>query len=146
MVAALAKRNPLSLKRHLFLHGDRAKMLAQGFLDLFFDAAPHLEDFFQFFELSTKAAFAKAAFDTLRSLIIFRPFFPSGPKWGPYRAFCRSREEHSMPESMDQCRSRLKLSENFQDLWSMRISGEVHMDQSLIHTTFPGEIRMDQWS
>ena len=41
-------------------------MLAQGFLDLFFDAAPHLEYFFQFFELSTKAAFAKAAFDTLR--------------------------------------------------------------------------------
>ena len=41
-------------------------MLAQGFLDLFFDAAPLLEYFFQFFELSTKAAFAKAAFDTLR--------------------------------------------------------------------------------
>ena len=39
-------------------------MLAQGFLD-FFDAAPHLEYLFQFFELSTKAAFAKAAFDTL---------------------------------------------------------------------------------
>ena len=37
----------------------------QGFLDLFFDAAPHLEYFFQFLELSTKAAFAKAAFDTL---------------------------------------------------------------------------------
>ena len=34
-------------------------MLAQGFLDLFFDAA-------QIFELSTKAAFAKAALDTLR--------------------------------------------------------------------------------
>ena len=43
-------------------------MLAQGFLDLFFDAAPHLEYSFQFFELSTKAAFAKAAFDTLRGL------------------------------------------------------------------------------
>ena len=42
-------------------------MLAQGCLDLFFDAAPHLGYFFQFFELSTKAAFAKAAFDTLRS-------------------------------------------------------------------------------
>ena len=39
----------------------------QGFSDLFFDAAPHLEYFFQVFELSTKAAFAKAAFDTLRS-------------------------------------------------------------------------------
>ena len=38
----------------------------QGFLDLFFDAAPHLEYFFQCLELSTKAAFAKAAFDTLR--------------------------------------------------------------------------------
>ena len=39
--------------RHLFLHGDRVKMLAQGFLDLFFDAAPHLEYFSNFFELST---------------------------------------------------------------------------------------------
>ena len=41
-------------------------MLAQGLLDLLFDAAPHLEYFFPIFELSTKAAFAKAAFDTLR--------------------------------------------------------------------------------
>ena len=40
---------------------------AQGILDLFFDAAPHLMIliFFQFLELNTKAAFAKAAFDTL---------------------------------------------------------------------------------
>ena len=69
----MRKGNPLSLKRHLFLHGDRAKKLAQGFLDLFFDAAPHLEDYFQFFELSclsTKAAFAKAAFDTLRTTLV----------------------------------------------------------------------------
>ena len=36
-------------------------MLAQGFLDLFCDAAPHLEYSFQLFELCTKAAFAKAA-------------------------------------------------------------------------------------
>ena len=43
------KRNPLSLKRHLFPHGARVKMLAQGFLDLFFDAAPHLGDFFPIF-------------------------------------------------------------------------------------------------
>ena len=62
----MRKRNPLSLKRHLFLRGDRAKLLAQGFLDFFFDSVPHLEDFFQFSKLSTKAAFAKAAFDTLR--------------------------------------------------------------------------------
>ena len=40
------------------------------------------------------------------------------------------REEHSM----DQYRSRLKLSENFQDHWSILISGEIHMDQSLVHT------------
>ena len=40
-------------------------MLAQGFLDLFCDP-PHLEYFLLFFELSTKAAFAKVAFDTLR--------------------------------------------------------------------------------
>ena len=35
---------------------------------------------------------------------------------------------------MDQYRSRLKLSENFQDHWSMQISGEIDMDQSLVHT------------
>ena len=40
------------------------------------------------------------------------------------------REEHSM----DQYRSRLKLSENFERHWSIRISGEIHMDQSLVHT------------
>ena len=62
----LRKRNPLSLKRHLFLHGNRMKIQTQGFLDLFFDAALHLEYFFQVFELSTKAASPKAAFDTLQ--------------------------------------------------------------------------------
>ena len=36
--------------------------------------------------------------------------------------------------SMDQYRSRLKLSENFERHWSIRISGEIHMDQSLVHT------------
>ena len=50
-------------------------------------------------------------------------------------------EEHSM----DQYRSRPKLSENFEGHWSIPFSGEIHMDQSLVHT-FPGEIRMDQWS
>ena len=40
------------------------------------------------------------------------------------------REEHSM----DQCQSRLKLSENFERHWSILISGEIHMDQSLVHT------------
>ena len=35
---------------------------------------------------------------------------------------------------MDQCRSRLKLSENIERHWSMRSSGEIHMDQSLVHT------------
>ena len=48
-------------------------MLAQGFVDLFFDAAPHLEYIFQFFELNTKAAFAKAAFDTLRKVTFGLP-------------------------------------------------------------------------
>ena len=39
----------LSLKRHLFPHSDRVKVLAQGFFfDLFFDAAPHLEYFSDF--------------------------------------------------------------------------------------------------
>ena len=45
----LRKGNSLSLKRHLFPHGDRVKMLAQGFLDLFFDAAPYLEYFYPIF-------------------------------------------------------------------------------------------------
>ena len=40
------------------------------------------------------------------------------------------REEHSM----DQYRSRPKLFTNFQDHWSIPISGEIHMDQSLVHS------------
>ena len=39
------------------------------------------------------------------------------------------RKEHSM----DQCRSRLKLSENFERHWSIRILGEIHMDHPLVH-------------
>ena len=35
---------------------------------------------------------------------------------------------------MDQYRSRLKLSENFERHWSILISRELHMDQSLVHT------------
>ena len=42
---------------------------------------------------------------------------------------------------MDQCRSRLTLSENFERHWSILISGKIH-DWSI---PFPGEIRMDQW-
>ena len=69
--ATCEKEIRFSLKRHPFLHGDRVKMLAQGFSDLFFDAAPPLSRiFFQFFELSTKAAFAKAAFHTLRLTLL----------------------------------------------------------------------------
>ena len=44
--------------------------------------------------------------------------------------FSNFREEHSM----DQCRSRLKRSENFERHWSIRILGEIHMDRSLVHT------------
>ena len=62
------KEIALSLKRHPFPHGDMVKMLAKGFLDLFFDAAPHLDFFFRFFGLGTTAAFPKAAFDTLRKI------------------------------------------------------------------------------
>ena len=40
------------------------------------------------------------------------------------------REEHSM----EQYRSRLKHSENFEPHWSILISGEIHMDQSVVHT------------
>ena len=43
---------------------------------------------------------------------------------------CLSKEEHSI----DQCRSRLKLSKNFERHWSILILRDVHMDQSLVHT------------
>ena len=45
------------------------------------------------------------------------------------KVFFICKEEHSM----DQCRSRLKLSENFERHWSIQISGEIHMDQSMVH-------------
>ena len=35
---------------------------------------------------------------------------------------------------MDQCRSGLKLSENFERHWSIPFPGEIHMDQPLVHT------------
>ena len=44
--------------------------------------------------------------------------------------FSWGREDHSM----EQYRSRLKLSENSERHWSTLISGEIHMDQSLVHT------------
>ena len=56
--------------------------------------------------------------------------------------FAPSREEHSM----DQHRSRLKLSENFERHWSILDLGDIHMDQSLVHAFSWGEICMDQWS
>ena len=43
--------------------------------------------------------------------------------------FLHTREEHSM----DQCRSRPKLSENFERRGSIPISWGIHMDQSLVH-------------
>ena len=51
-------------------------------------------------------------------------------KWSKSRNNSKSREEHSL----DQCRPRLNLSENFERHWSIRISGEIRMDQSLVHT------------
>ena len=45
-------------------------------------------------------------------------------------SFSHLRKEHSM----DQYRSRPKLSENFAGHWSIPFSGEIHMDQSLVHT------------
>ena len=47
-----------------------------------------------------------------------------------WRPRSRYREEHSM----DQCRSRLELSENFERHWSIPILGEIRMDLSLVHT------------
>ena len=40
---------------------------------------------------------------------------------------------------MDQYRSRLKLSENFERHWSIPISGEIDVDQSLLLYLFLGK-------
>ena len=58
----------------------------------------------------------------------FCPFTHSRGNHG--RLLHHSREEHSM----DQYRSRLKVSENFEGHWSISFPGEIHMDQSLVHT------------
>ena len=60
--------------------------------------------------------------------------FLSGGTYRMTLAFSGNREEHSM----DQYRSRLKLSESFERHWSIRISGEIHIDQSLVHIFFWG--------
>ena len=54
----------LSLKRHLFQHGGRKP---KAFW-ICFSTLPPISNFFQFLELSTKAASPKAAFDTLQCL------------------------------------------------------------------------------
>ena len=54
MGGCTCEKNVLSLQRHLFPHSDRVETLAQCFF-------PISNSFFQVFELSTKAAFAKAA-------------------------------------------------------------------------------------
>ena len=41
--------------------------------------------------------------------------------------------------TMDQYRSRQKPSENFERHCSIRISGQIHMDQSLVHMNFLGK-------
>ena len=60
--------------------------------------------------------------------MVCQPPDSASPK--PHPSKPHPREEHSM----DQCRSRLKLSENFERHWSILIPGEIHMDQSLVHT------------
>ena len=47
---------------------------------------------------------------------------------------------------MDQYRSRLKLSENFERQWSMPISGKFIWTTIIGPYLFPGDIHMDQWS
>ena len=76
-------------------------------------------------------------------LLVFDRFRPSLVKNGQNRLEIGSscREEHSM----DQYRSRPKLSENFEGHWSIPFPGEIHTDRSMVHT-FSWEIRMDQWS
>ena len=49
--------------------------------------------------------------------------------------FAHQKEEHSM----DQYRSRPKLSENFEGHWSIPFPGEIHMDQSLVPMNFLGK-------
>ena len=46
---------------------------------------------------------------------------------------------------MDQYQCREKLSKNFQDHWSIRISPGKGMDQWLVHIRISPEISMDQW-
>ena len=53
----------------------------------------------------------------------------------PMRNFLDIREKHSM----DQYRSRPKLAENFERHWSIRISGEIHMDKSIGPYLFLGK-------
>ena len=74
MAGAPAKKKSVFAKRHLFLHSERVKMLAQGLFGFVFRRCPPSRIFFQFFELSTKAAFAKAA-----------PWKPMPPKFGGWR-------------------------------------------------------------
>ena len=87
MVGAPAKEIALSLKRHLFPPGGRVKIHAQDISNLFFDAAPHLESYFQCFELNTKAAFAKAALTLSESqeheLLSLLPIIYEHNSWKP---------------------------------------------------------------
>ena len=55
---------------------------------------------------------------------------------------CLVREEHSM----DQYRSRLKLSENFERHWSIRVLLGKFIWTNHWSIPFPGEICVDQWS
>ena len=62
----LRKRNPLSLKRYLFPARRQSENAGPRLFGFTFRCCPPSRIFFQCFELSTKAAFAKAAFDTLQ--------------------------------------------------------------------------------
>ena len=85
-------------------------------------------------EMITSRDAESACFEGSRTscdLIIFGIFWAKfWPENMTSRDGCFLREENSM----DQCRSRPKLSENFECHWSIPISGEIHMDQSLVHT------------
>ena len=59
----------------------------QGLLDLFFEAAPHLEYFFQVLELSTKAAFAK---------VLAWPPLPAEPRGEKKKTFFRRESSGGM--------------------------------------------------
>ena len=71
---APAKRNALSLKRHLFPHGGRVKIQAQGFFGYIFRRCTPSRRFFKIFELNTKAALLKRHLTLSETFSLYHSF------------------------------------------------------------------------